>query len=251
MNINWRTITPIDMAPSITKRFSHAACIHDNSMYIFGGCTTNSTAFNDLWRFDLSKRPLAMGTYPTPKAYATMIPYNDCLVLFGGWAYPLSIPISQDWMMSSEIHFYNTTSNRWILVFSINNPPPMAGHSAIISGDTMIVFGGLYKPSASPTRSSNDVWVLDLKSMTWTNKTTSLPKPPPRYGQSLIKLNNNHIMILGGIRASKVYDDCWILRMEGDVWTWFEITVKNKEWAITDLWCNPACRVCFISSVFI
>lgn len=246
-DIAWRTITPLDMAPTITKRFSHAACVHENSMYIFGGCTTNSTAFNDLWRFDLSNRqwirPLAMGTYPTPKAYATMIPYKDCLILFGGWAYPLSVPLYQDWTMSTEIHFYNTTMNRWVLLTTVNNPPTMAGHSAVIRGDLMVVFGGLYMPSAASSYSSSNIWVLNLKTLTWVNQLTSDPKPAPRYGQSMMRLDDDHIMILGGIKAPKVYTDCWILRMTGKVWTWFEVNVKNKEWSASDVWCNPACKV--------
>ncbi|EJW74773.1 hypothetical protein WUBG_14322 [Wuchereria bancrofti] len=39
----------------IAKRCSHSGCYHDGTkkVYIFGGCTDNYTAFNDLWSFDL------------------------------------------------------------------------------------------------------------------------------------------------------------------------------------------------------
>jgi hypothetical protein len=52
---------------TITERYSHCACYFDKdkAMYVFGGCTSPSTTFNDLWRFDLTPkqwiRPLAMG----------------------------------------------------------------------------------------------------------------------------------------------------------------------------------------------
>lgn len=82
-DIVWKTITPAAMAPTITKRYSHSAAVHDNSMYVFGGCTCSMTTFNDLWRLDLSKRlwvrPLTMGTYPSPKACSTMVCYKDSL----------------------------------------------------------------------------------------------------------------------------------------------------------------------------
>lgn len=68
-------------------------------MYVFGGCTCTSTTFNDLWRLDLSTRKwmrlLTMGTYPTPKACATIVYYNNSLVLFGGWTHPSPYPLHQ------------------------------------------------------------------------------------------------------------------------------------------------------------
>jgi F-box protein 42 len=82
-DIRWDTLTPVDMAPTISKRYSHTAVIHENSMYVFGGCTCSMTTFNDLWKLDLSKRqwvrPVAMGTYPSPKACSSLVCYKDLL----------------------------------------------------------------------------------------------------------------------------------------------------------------------------
>lgn len=61
----WTGITP-EVGSNITERYSHCACYYDKSMYIFGGCTSTNTTFNDLWRFDLKDRqwirPLAIGS---------------------------------------------------------------------------------------------------------------------------------------------------------------------------------------------
>ena len=59
------------------------------SVFIFGGCTSTSTTFNDLWRLDPTKRewsrPLATGAYPSPKACATLVKSRPGeLMLFGG-----------------------------------------------------------------------------------------------------------------------------------------------------------------------
>lgn len=68
-------------------------------MYVFGGCTCTSTTFNDLWQLDLSTRKwsriITIGTYPTPKALATMVHYEGMLVLFGGWTHPTPFPLHQ------------------------------------------------------------------------------------------------------------------------------------------------------------
>lgn len=250
--ILWKNVTPVDMLPTITKRFSHAACVLDNSMYIFGGCTTNATAFNDLWRFCLSKRqwirPLATGTYPVPKAYTSMVCYKNSLILFGGWTYPSPSQYYQSVTMFNEIHVYNVTTNRWVLVNATNSPPPMAGHSACVKGSEMVVFGGLVKSAAQQyqIQCSNDVWVLDLDIMDWRKQPTTKLRPSPRYAQSLVSLDSERLMLLGGAQTLHnrfVYSDCWILTMKGPMWTWKEIAVKNKEWAAANIWCNPACRV--------
>lgn len=245
-------IASTEIVPTITKRFSHAACILENHMYVFGGCTTNATSFNDLWKFDLSKRkwirPLATGTYPVPKAYTTMVDYKDCLIVFGGWTYPCLSQLYQNVTMFNDIHFYCVKNNKWILMNATNPPPPMAGHSACIKGDEMVVFGGLNMSAAQnyQIQCSNDVWVLNLSTLSWRKQPTTKPRPSPRYAQSLICLDCEQLMLLGGVQTLQnrfVFSDCWILTMKGPIWTWKEIAVKNKEWAAANIWCNPACRV--------
>lgn len=82
-DVSWKTIIPVEKVSTITKRYSHSAVVHENSMYVFGGCTNALTTFNDLWKLDLSKRQwlrlITMGTYPSPKACSTMVCYKDSL----------------------------------------------------------------------------------------------------------------------------------------------------------------------------
>ncbi len=63
--IRWTCQEP-EYGTAITERFLHSAIYYDKAIYVFGGCTSTSTTFNDLWRFDLSTgqwiRPLATGT---------------------------------------------------------------------------------------------------------------------------------------------------------------------------------------------
>lgn len=74
-------------------------CVLGNYMYVFGGCTSTCTTFNDLWKLDLSSRKwdrlLSMGSYPSPKACATLVYYKNSLVLFGGWTHPSPLPLHQ------------------------------------------------------------------------------------------------------------------------------------------------------------
>lgn len=141
-------------------------------MYIFGGCTSTSSTFNDLWKLDLTRRkwvrPLTMGTYPTPKACASMVCFKGKLILFGGWSFPSPYPLHQvgtppeasmnffdlkicfqAYTLFNELHEYCIETNRWTAINTVTSPPSIAGHSATIHGTRMVVFGGMQKVSPS------------------------------------------------------------------------------------------------------
>nr|XP_022919106.1 F-box only protein 42-like isoform X2 [Onthophagus taurus] len=249
-NISWNTITPAPMAPTITKRYSHAAAVHGNSMYVFGGCTCSMTTFNDLWRLDLSKRkwvrPLTMGTYPSPKACGTMACYKDLLILFGGWTYPPSYPLHQTWHLFNELHTYDIAGNCWTCINTDITPPPTAGHSASIHHNFMVVFGGLQRAkTAVHSTKTNDVWKLDLDNWMWEKKDVlGNMGPVERYGHSQTALDDENIFILGGSGGpSFYYNDAWVLNMKGDIWRWIPVEVRNTVDAPSNLWCNPVCKV--------
>ncbi|GJQ67255.1 hypothetical protein Trydic_g8160 [Trypoxylus dichotomus] len=249
-DIAWSTITPAAMAPTITKRYSHAAGVHENSMYVFGGCTCSMTTFNDLWRLDLSKRqwirPLTMGTYPSPKACSTMVCYKDYLVLFGGWTYPPPYPLHQSWHLFNELHTYDIKANRWTCINTDVTPPPTAGHSVSVHKNWMVVFGGLQRANnVVHTTTSNDIWKLNLDTWTWyKQETQGHIKPVERYAHSQTVLNDDNVLILGGSGGpSFYYADAWVLNMVGDIWKWIPVEVRNSDDAPSNLWCNPVCKV--------
>ncbi|XP_014256671.1 F-box only protein 42 [Cimex lectularius] len=231
--------------PVITKRYFHSACSHENAMYVFGGCACASTTFNDLWKLDLSTRSwsrlLTMGSYPCPKACATLVYYNNTLILYGGWTYPSPYPLHQPWTIFNELHVYDIVANRWSAITSTVTPPSMAGHTATVHGNNMVVFGGLDGHNSV----SNDVWCLNLKTMSWCKKDTSDKRPHARYKHSQIAIDEDHLIILGGYIGppNMMSNDVWLLTMTGKVWVWSSITINNTQWAASHLWCHPACKV--------
>uniref|UniRef100_F6YWZ1 F-box protein 42 n=1 Tax=Xenopus tropicalis TaxID=8364 RepID=F6YWZ1_XENTR len=229
-------------------RLIKGACYYDanQSMYVFGGCTQSScnAAFNDLWRLDLNSkewiRPLASGSYPSPKAGATLVVYKELLVLFGGWTRPSPYPLHQPERFFDEIHTYSPSKNWWNCIVTTHGPPPMAGHSSCVIGDKMIVFGG----SLGSRQMSNDVWVLDLEQWSWSKPTITGSCPHPRGGQSQIVIDTETILILGGCGGpNALFKDAWLLHMHECPWTWQQLKVENEEHGAPELWCHPACRV--------
>lgn len=262
----------------ITKRYSHSAIYDDTTMamFVFGGCTSTSTTFNDLWRLDLTsrkwQRPISTGTYPSPKACSVLVRYehenqddpqpsgsfdepsrshrmHSSLILFGGWTHPSLYPLHQSWRLFNELHRFDIESNHWTQITpeSQVKPPPMAGHSATVHGHSMIIFGGLQKQRSSIGQfsSSNDVWSFNIKTNCWVQEDVPEPRPQARYGQSQLFLDERHLLILGGSGGpSNIFNDVWLLIMEPPHWRWVECEVKNAEkFGALHMWCHPACKV--------
>lgn len=230
--------------PMIPARHSHSACIYENSMYVCGGSTVGSTTFNDLWRLDLDNkkwvRPITMGSYPSPKACATMLYYNKSLILFGGFSPALSYPLYQRRKLYNELHIYSIESNKWIAINTLEAPPPMFGHSATIHENHMVVLGGISRSEYG----SNAVWCLNLDSYTWHKQATSELKPQPRYGQMQVKLGDKHLLLLGGDTGFNfAMNDAWLLNMEGPIWTWRKVNIQNAKCAPERVWSRYACKV--------
>ena len=252
-SITWSHFWP-SSGPTISPRYSHSACYLDDSMYVFGGCTIANTTFNDLWRFDLSSRswvrPIATGTFPSPKACASLVEYNKQLVLFGGWTHSSPYPIHQEWRIFNHVHMFDTMTNRWSAVVPRSHSPAIAGHSASIIDHQMIVFGGLQNESNNPMpfSSSNDVWILNLRDFVWTKPKTSQLKPMARYGHSQVILDERHILIVGGSGGpNMLFSDIWMLCIPQDKsceWQWKPIDVINKESTISPhISFHPTCKV--------
>ncbi|XP_063972153.1 F-box only protein 42 [Diachasmimorpha longicaudata] len=230
--------------PIIGGRFSHSACTYNNSMYVFGGCTKTSTTFNDLWKLDLDTRkwdrPLAKGNYPSPKACASMVYYNDSFILFGGWSHPSGYPPYQRRRLFDELHVYCLKTNRWSVIDTFDGPPPTAAHSASIHGNIMVVIGGIH----NDYNSSNDIWCLNLDHYYWYKPVISDLKPSPRYGHSQIHLDDKHILIFGGCTGPHAaMNDVWLLTMDGPIWEWKQVSMLGTTWAPTKIWYHQACRV--------
>lgn len=103
--------------------------------------------------------------------------YHDDLILYGGFSKSSMNPIHQTTSFYKEIHRYNRRQNCWeevafnvsyrppmliVQIFSENTAPHLAGHSACIIGDFMLVFGGSMGSSYN-----NNVYVLDIQRRIW------------------------------------------------------------------------------------
>lgn len=231
---------------SPSQRHSHSSCRVDNKLYIFGGLSGTSTSYNDLWLFDLSlktwSRPVCNGSFPSPKAAATLTTYDSKILLYGGYSHPYSY-LHQQVSFFDELHVFCPFSSQWSQVLFSVEAPKLAGHTAsIINKTKLIFFGGC---NGSLGNKINTVYCLDLVKYEWdvySNDTTNLlenriirqvdgPKPECRYGHSQVSLDDERVLIIGGCGGpNKQYDDLWILHWPKDQRKnafWQQIIINN------------------------
>lgn len=159
---------------SPTQRHSHSSTRIGDKLFIFGGLSGTSTSYNDLWIFDLNNktwsRPSTSGSYPSPKAAASLLSYqNKSLILYGGYSHPYSYPFNQQVNFFDELHIYSMNKDTYMcsqILFS-QDAPKLAGHTAsIIDNNKMILFGGC---NGSLGNKTNTVHCLDLENFNWMN----------------------------------------------------------------------------------
>lgn len=238
---------------SPTQRHSHSSARVGDRLFIFGGLSGTTTSYNDFWVFDLNTktwyRPTTTGAYPSPKAAASLLSYNnESLILFGGYSHPYSYPFNQQVSFFDELHIYNKNKDSYLIsqILFSQEAPKLAGHTAsIIDKNKMILFGGC---NGSLGNKTNSVHCLELDTYNWINithgnatnninSTSSSAKnatqnsrqidgfrPEARYGHSQITLDDERVLIIGGCGGpNKQYDDVWILN-------WPKDSTKNAYW---------------------
>ncbi|XP_071944372.1 F-box only protein 42-like [Antedon mediterranea] len=232
----------------VTARHSHSACYVDGSMYIFGGSSVSETTFNDIWKLDLTSRKwsrvIASGSgprsMPSPRASASMVYYNGSLIVFGGWAPPLPSPLYPAPRFYNELHVYSMSLNQWTAITTSLTPPPMAGHRATVIKNKMIIFGGWQVHERS-----NDIWVLNMDTMEWHKQAANKTKPLERSGHGQVKINDQHLLIIGGWgKNGMLCDDIWLLHMDPSLpWDWMAIKIENATKSPPEIWCHPVVKV--------
>lgn len=118
----------------------------------------------------------------------------------------------------NDIYRYYFKENKWEKVQNLGeqSPSPRAGHSAIIYGDSMIIFGGTDEEKDK----LNDTWEFNLTNNQWRKLEASDP-PLPRSGHSAC-LYKDLMIIFGGIfEVTKELDDVVLYDFKNRRWLVF------------------------------
>ena len=221
-----KKITSGDAPPNTN---SHPAEVVEDAMYIMTSEKGQMTMYAldlDHWRWN---KFIPCGTPPLKETnFHSSWQYGGKIYYFGGQTgykdaptreqreprYPEYVHVG--WC-TNQLVCYNIADNCWEWPsFQGALPLPRFGHTTIISGDTVYLFGGRYnEPHIFGSKCFNDLHVLNMVSMEWRLVQGSWHDaegiPPAREFHTLTILSDTHAILFGGSKGHLYRGDCWIL----------------------------------------
>lgn len=207
-------IQPLPDGPS--QREDHSA-IYDsehNEAIFFGGGGPDS-CLNDVWRLrlsDLSWTQVSVtGNIPSARQGHSAIydPVNRRMLIFAG---------ANPYYIFNDLHSLDLNSYTWSeLLPSGTLPSPRWNHSSVYNptDSSMIIFGG----RDMETR-LNDLWKLDLNTLTWTEISPVGEVPPVReYHTATYIPDGNYMVVYAGYAEEGDYDDLWKYDFATNSWS--------------------------------
>lgn len=193
----WMQLFPTGIAPS--PRCLHSA-IYDQQnqrMIIFGG-ENETNVFNEVWALNLNnltwQQLQPQGTQPASRLQHTAIynPNNNQMIIFGG--FNSGTFYNDVWTLS-----LSPGTETWTQLFPSGPPPTRAGQIAGYDPrrNKMIIFSGWYYDAGFYFW--EDVWTLDLSSLTWTQLQPTGEMPiGRRHAMGVFDYFNDRLIIYGG-----------------------------------------------------
>jgi hypothetical protein len=126
----------------------------------------------------------------------------------------------------NDLWTFNLPDQIWLRVYPTTHAPwPRAryGQSTLVTANQkMYIFGGGTSGLAL-LNFLNDIWMLDLVTLQWTEVIPSSPKnaslPPARNGHAWALIDSDLVLMQGGTNISHYFLDTWVWNMTSLQWT--------------------------------
>ena len=210
------------------------AVVIEGDIYMFGGSghihePDNFT--NAMWK--LTRTPKCCFEWrkgkervkkkaPSPRNGHSVWEYKGRLLTFGGGGPPLKGYLNNHGDFNGDDHYYGTNpgqNNQLLCYYPLTEdwrnlkpsgtiPKPRASHASTISGDKVWIYGGY---STDPFRVYDELYQLNMVSLTWTKIQSGQLRPRCRKMCSLTAVTENQIVLHGGRSTSnEILSDTWI-----------------------------------------
>lgn len=191
----WQWANPLIEGVGPTPRGGHTATLSGASIIIFGGHYYGGKQkgfiyLNDTFVLDVNAnrwiKPKISGTPPAPRYFHSSILAGSRIIMFGGKG--------EKGMVYRDLHALDPSTMTWYQgPEGSGSPCARYGHTAsLVGGSKMIIFGG-----TDGKNYFNDLYVLDLEIMAWTQPKASGPEPSARMGHTAMQIGGN-LLIQGG-----------------------------------------------------
>jgi hypothetical protein len=210
-------------SPPVRERLAMTD-LADNRALLFGGhtTTTNYVFFNDTWIFQ-EESGWKQLNIPGPAARANhaLAVANEArtlAVLYGGDYFEKDGWEQDLWKKYTDTWLFNLTSMSWKLLTVSNSPPSVTDHgmAGILPRSSVVFFGGIF---AGAVFMSQETWLFDLTTQTWTNMTLNSKNPVGRWHSGMARVCENAAITFGGFDGEQLLDDTYIFHSSTDEWT--------------------------------
>nr|PUA88465.1 putative kelch repeat protein [Toxoplasma gondii TgCATBr9]CEL72511.1 TPA: kelch motif domain-containing protein [Toxoplasma gondii VEG] len=174
-------------------------------------CASHLPANAARWRW---ARPLIEGALPPARGGHTATLVYDRLFVFGGHRYGGA---KEGFVYYNDLHVLHLKKSQWLDLPRHRGtaPLPRYGHSAVLVGRRIIIFGG----KGDRDRYFSDLHALDTVTLTWYQGPQGQPGcPSPRFGHSC-NLDGPSMYIFGGVREKELKNDLLCMNLQDMTWS--------------------------------
>ncbi len=194
--------------------FGHSAVLDPSGrMVVFGGASADGRFSTDVWVLNLetrnwSSQPVGADG-PSGRHFHSCVLHDRTLWVFGGSSNGIY----------HDLYRLNIDTGRWSGALAALGavPSPRYGHTAVIYGDSMFVYGGYDQMGFA----CNDLYELSLATLTWHKPTTSGAVPKEAYHHTAVVFQGS-MYTFGGYR--KTYNEIQEYRFATKSWSFVHTT---------------------------
>jgi hypothetical protein len=202
-----RTWTPTSTNGAPSPREDHIAVWTGSEMIIWGGAFDPFTYYNNGARYHPATdtwSPITNAAAPLARAFHSAVWTGNHLIVWGG---------SSNSASGGEVYYnsggrYSPASNSWVATSTTNAPQMRNNHTAVWTGDRMIIWGGLAKdPGAPEPLKTNTGGIYDPTNNSWLATTTN-GAPKVRSSHTAV-WTGNRMIVWGGVglvTATEIYN---------------------------------------------
>jgi len=208
-------------------RATHRAVNIQGSMYVFG---SHNKSCSDVFVYNIVfgtwRRLKVSGKKPRPVSGCSLTKAPGVLVVFGG---------EGDHGVSNELYLFHLDSNHWTRVSpkgplldgartqseAMKKLLPRRDHSAFVTGDKLLVYGGFGLDSEAL-----DFISFDAKAAEWSavKETGAIPK---KRGAHAACMYGHYMIVFGGQRHGRFLNDLHVFDVHQGLWTSVAILARS------------------------
>lgn len=264
-NVEKRIWNRYDSPNRPPPRSSHAAAVHRDMMYIFGGEFSNPSLsqyrhYRDLWRLDLtdmSWERIEIRGGPTARSGHRMCVVESKLVVFGGF---FDTGFENKYLNDMYYVDLSLDELKWAKVETSAVdvvPSPRSGFQWVVCGPDAYLYGGYYRETAQKAKNMShkskkkggsaveesmiaqsvtlsDSYKLSGETMRWQKVKRTGYGPSQRAGFGMV-LHKRNAVLFGGVEDDETeeemnsifYNDMFALNLDRK--KWFPMTLRKKK----------------------